>query len=244
MYAETRIPLTAWWIAGLAAVGLHVLLLQAWLPATLFPHGEPAGGRGAVSRLRIELGGARVLPAATAPAPAQRPAVSLPAPTPVAERVPSEAPRLEKRLSSLPNVAAAPPASGTGVAAETRESLANARVQASGTAGREEFETLGRGSGTFRNDYFEALHARVISARDYPRRARLDGVEGTVVLGIQIDRNGQIQSSQVRESSGSRALDRHAARIAKRAAPFGPVPSHFQEADLRFELPVQFSLTD
>ena len=98
--------------------------------------------------------------------------------------------------------------------------------------------------GASRSDYFSALHARVQGALDYPRRARLDGAQGTVVLHLRIDRDGRIQSSQVVESSGSRALDRHAGRIAKRAAPFGRVPVHFEDDDLAFELPVEFTLTD
>ena len=44
--------------------------------------------------------------------------------------------------------------------------------------------------------------------------------------------------------SVTRVLDRHAARIARRAAPFGRVPVHFEDDDLAFELPVEFRLSD
>lgn len=238
MYVEARIPLTAWWVAGFVAVGLHVLLLQAWIPGALPPHGGPPGGTSTLSRLQIELGTTRALPATLEPVRAKSPTASLPVATQVAKPVPSESSLRERRLSPLPDVAAAPPTS------TTRGPQVDAGAQGAGVPGDGAFETTRPGSGTGPSDYFGALYARVLSARDYPRRARLDGVEGTVVLGIEIDRNGQIQSSRVRESSGSRVLDRHAARIAKRAAPFGPVPPHFQETDLAFELPIQFSLTD
>jgi len=240
VHAEARIPPTAWWVAGLAAIGLHVLLLQAWVPASRSSHGEAADGTTALSRLRFELGAVAAAPAVLP----ETPATSPPPPAVVAKQVPAEAPRRETRLSALPSVAAAPPAAKNREPAEAGESLASSGVQASRPAGGQEVTSLDPGSGAEPNPYFEALYARVLRARDYPRRARLDGVEGTVVLGIEIDRQGRIQSSRVRESSGSRSLDRHAARIAKRAAPFGPVPPHFQEADLTFELPVQFTLTD
>ncbi len=93
-------------------------------------------------------------------------------------------------------------------------------------------------------DYFDALFARVFAALDYPRRARLDKIEGTVVLSIRIDREGRIERAEVAESSGSPLLDRHAMRIARRAAPFGAVPDFLADTDLIFELPVEFALTN
>jgi protein TonB len=95
-----------------------------------------------------------------------------------------------------------------------------------------------------RRDYFDGLYARVVDALDYPRRARLEQIEGTVLLEMRIDRRGRLTHCAVAESSGSTLLDRHAVRIARRAAPFDAVPSTFSEADLSFELPLEFSLRD
>jgi protein TonB len=100
------------------------------------------------------------------------------------------------------------------------------------------------GDGRGATDYFDALFTQVLGVLDYPRRARLEEVEGTVVLDLRIDREGRIDEMRVLESSGSSLLDRHALRIAQRAAPFGPVPATVDERELRFELPLEFTLTD
>lgn len=128
----------------------------------------------------------------------------------------------------MPHVAAGPTASTSGERRGT-ESGSSARARLRGVE---------------RSDYFSALHAAVQRVLDYPRRARLDGVEGTVVLLLRIDREGAITKSQVAESSGSRVLDRHALKIARRAAPFGPVPAQLEDEDLVFEIPVDFVLSE
>ena len=141
---------------------------------------------------------------------------------------PAAAPRIETESQPLPDVAAraVPAAAGDPRGADPQN------------GGETE------PAGEFRSDYFSDLHARVVAVLDYPPRAKNERVEGTVVVRVRIDRDGRIQSSQVAESSGSRVLDRHALRVTKRAAPFGPVPAHFEADDLAFELPVEFALRD
>ena len=237
MYADDRIAPAHWLVAGLAAMGLHALLLLALTSSDLVRIGEPQGRAATASRLRIALGTAAAKPASR-PAPAPPPiAKARPKASPRhssgAERPPPAPPRIETANPSRADVAAGPMAAGP-IAARVGDTL--------GAEPRSEIETSPHGA--IRSEYFSALHARVQGALDYPRRARLDGVEGTVVLHLRIDRDGRIQGSHVVESSGSRVLDRHAVRIAKRAAPFGRVPTHFEVADLAFELPVEFALSD
>jgi protein TonB len=93
-------------------------------------------------------------------------------------------------------------------------------------------------------NYFDALFLKIVDALDYPRRARLEEIEGTVVLDLRIDRSGRLAHGAIALSSGSRLLDRHALRIARRAAPFGPVPEALEDSELSFELPVEFQLED
>jgi len=243
VYAEERIPLRAWLVAGLAAAGLHALLLLAFASSEVARSGDRDGSASQVSRLRIALGSPPTPPAPPAPAtpvpPVSRKAAPKSLPLPPASRQPAPVPtpRVETQSPPFPNVAAGPMAAGapgavrTAVAGQAREAKARAGLQAAL-------------QGTARVDYFSALHARVVAVLEYPRRARLADIQGTVVLQIRIDREGDIRNSWVGESSGSRALDRQALRIAKRAAPFGPVPVHFRDADLAFELPVEFALSD
>ncbi len=232
MYAEDRISPAHWLVAGLAAIGLHALLLLALTSSNLARIGEPHERPSTASRLRIALGTAGAEPTSPLTPPPQRVAKAHPKapPRPSAARArPPAAPsRVETESQAVADVAAGP---ATAAGDDPRGAALQSGVEASPL-------------GTSRSDYFSALHARVQRALDYPRRARLDSIQGTVVLRIRIDRDGRIQSSQVTESSGSRVLDRHAVRIAKRAAPFGPVPVHFEDDDLAFELPVEFALTD
>ncbi len=114
-----------------------------------------------------------------------------------------------------------------------------------GAAGSGASDAVGTGAGgAARDDYFDALFARVVSTLEYPRRARLEGIEGTVVLRLRLDRDGRIDGMEVAESSGSPLLDRQAMRIVRRAAPFGSPPPSLADASLSFELPLEFALTD
>ncbi len=92
------------------------------------------------------------------------------------------------------------------------------------------------------DDYFSALYERVDQLHEYPRRARRDQIEGTVLLAIRIDRQGRIASCEVRESSGSTLLDRQAERTIRRAAPFGEVPPSVSDASLDFDFPLEYRL--
>lgn len=73
----------------------------------------------------------------------------------------------------------------------------------------------------------------------YPSDARRKGEEGTVLMRISLLDNGDLKSYQVVRSSGSQALDRAAAEILKRSAPYP------QELAIRMnqaEVPLVFSL--
>jgi len=228
VYADSRIPLADWLVAGLVAIGLHAFLLLALTSSDLARIGEPQAKASSASRLRVALGTPAAEPAPPPAVVARARPAAPPRPSSTRDPAPAVAPRIETESQPLPDVAAA---AVTAVAGDPR----GADPQNGGQT---------EPAGEFRSDYFSDLHAQVVAARDYPRRARLDGVEGTVVLRVRIDRDGRIQSSEVAETSGSRVLDRHALRITKRAAPFGPVPADFEAADLAFELPVEFALRD
>lgn len=243
MTPDDRIALSDWLLAGIAAAGLHVILVFMLGASELAQIGEPRASADARSRLRIALGARAPVVDATPPSVPSARQAALPEPAPVITHAapatrPTPAPSPAARTAATPrdevpvlaevHVAATPTGGTAGApAADARPASAESRA-----------------FGEARSSYFDTLHARVRDALDYPRRARLDGVEGTVVLRVRIDREGRVEGSQVAESSGSRVLDRHAARIARRASPFGPVPAHFEKDDLEFELPLEFSLTD
>lgn len=65
----------------------------------------------------------------------------------------------------------------------------------------------------------ESLHRRMVELRHYPSNARLNGVEGKVVLRVEIRRDGNLESVSVLESSGHEVLDNAAMETVRRACP-------------------------
>ena len=74
--------------------------------------------------------------------------------------------------------------------------------------------------------YMSAWVARVerIGNLNYPDEARRQQVHGQLVLTVAINRDGNVKSIDVIQSSGRKLLDDAAIRIVRLAAPFAPIP--------------------
>jgi protein TonB len=268
--ADSRTNRLEWGGALLFAALLHAGLV-AGLPQDLH-YGSQAGSRdGSGARIRLTLGRAAA-PAESADAAGTATAAATPTLTLTPAPAPAPAPARKIAAEPIPPaetaaVSTAPEQIARVAAASDLQSLDGGSSEASSTAGfggetsagTEAGEQAGeqasgpesargssdaRGFGPHAADYFDAVVAQMAASLDYPRRAQLESIEGRVLLDVRIDREGELEHCAVVESSGSRLLDRHALRVAKRAAPFGPVPASFEDADLSFELPVDFSLRD
>jgi protein TonB len=75
--------------------------------------------------------------------------------------------------------------------------------------------------------------------RFYPSDARRKGEEGTVLMRISFSNTGHLENYQLIKSSGSNTLDRAAAEILKRSAPY---PEELVAAFSHAEVPLVFSL--
>ena len=75
----------------------------------------------------------------------------------------------------------------------------------------------------------------------YPPRAYQQGVEGTVILIVDVDANGNVTNVSVEKSSRNRDLDR-AAMDAARKWRFNPSIKNGQKAAGRVRVPVDFKL--
>ena len=89
--------------------------------------------------------------------------------------------------------------------------------------------------------YRQAIFAQLLSARRYPRREALRGVEGSGRVLFHIDRNERLISVSLTQSTGSSALDEAALALVRRAAPFPPIPANLPD-ELELGLPVDFLL--
>jgi periplasmic protein TonB len=75
----------------------------------------------------------------------------------------------------------------------------------------------------------------------YPAMLRQRGIEGQVLLRVQVDENGHASAVQVRQGSGWRLLD-EAARLVAMACPFVPARRGDQNLASWVEYPVRFAL--
>lgn len=76
----------------------------------------------------------------------------------------------------------------------------------------------------------------------YPPEENRRGIQGTVILVITVDANGNATDVQVEQSSGNRNLDRAAVAAAKRWR-FNAASSGGQKTGGRVRVPVEFKLS-
>ncbi|GIX21961.1 MAG: cell envelope biogenesis protein TonB [Gammaproteobacteria bacterium] len=86
--------------------------------------------------------------------------------------------------------------------------------------------------------YMQAWVERVerIGNLNYPEEARRRGLEGTLILEVELDRDGSIVEVNLLQSSGSPVLDEAARRIVHLAAPYPPFPEALREVTDRLEI--------
>lgn len=86
-----------------------------------------------------------------------------------------------------------------------------------------------------------ACSARSVSSL-YPAMLRQRGIEGEVVLRVQVDERGRASEVQIQHGSGWRLLD-EAARLVAQACPFVPARRGEQTLASWVEYPVRFALS-
>ncbi|MGH7466671.1 MAG: energy transducer TonB [Longimicrobiales bacterium] len=79
--------------------------------------------------------------------------------------------------------------------------------------------------------------------RMYPSMLMQAGIGGTAVIWLRLDVDGRVMDTQVKQSSGHRALDQAAQEVGKRAR-FSPAYNRDQKVRVWVELPVVFSTRD
>ncbi len=73
-------------------------------------------------------------------------------------------------------------------------------------------------------DYFVVLACRIEERMAYPEKAIRDRTGGRLLVEFSLDKNGRVESTQVREPSGHSALDDASLLAIRLAAPFPPIP--------------------
>tara|TARA_R110000787_G_scaffold69621_3_gene154854 strand:- start:470 stop:1312 length:843 start_codon:yes stop_codon:yes gene_type:complete len=108
-------------------------------------------------------------------------------------------------------------------------------------AGPAHRDSAGSGIG-FHPDYMATLTAWLEEHKRYPRRARLRGQQGTVLLSFEIARNGALLSYRIARSSGHLLLDDSVRSLIERASPLPPPPDSSGKDRSRFSIPIVFRI--
>lgn len=90
--------------------------------------------------------------------------------------------------------------------------------------------------------YLRSILRHANSKAVYPERALRHRLEGTVMVAITLDEEGQVLNAETVQSSGSALLDQSAVRAARQAAPYPAPPAVLSADALEFDLPFRFAL--
>jgi protein TonB len=90
--------------------------------------------------------------------------------------------------------------------------------------------------------FFRRFHDQIERVWNYPTEAAEKGIEGTLQLLIIVDREGKLLDVDLPQSSGSNILDYEAIQAVYRAAPFGPLTSHYPHATLKIRANFRYTL--
>jgi protein TonB len=92
--------------------------------------------------------------------------------------------------------------------------------------------------------FFKRFSNRIEAAWNYPVEAARRSEQGTLLLKITVTRQGQLLDVDLLDSSGSDALDYEAIQAVYRAAPFGPVTSHWPHEQMKIYAHFQYTLSN
>ena len=76
------------------------------------------------------------------------------------------------------------------------------------------------------------FRSQITSKWIYPYEASSKGIEGELVIDFSIAKSGEVQSIELRKSSGVAILDEYAMRAVRLASPFPPVPDAISKGGL------------
>ncbi|WP_431859909.1 energy transducer TonB [Azospirillum sp.] len=91
-------------------------------------------------------------------------------------------------------------------------------------------------------DYAAAVSSRLERFKTYPRQARLQRQEGTVLVRFRVNAEGGVVSCTIAGGSGYAQLDEEACALVHRAVPLPLPPGTGEQGSLELTVPVRFFL--
>lgn len=179
-----------------------------------------------------------VIQAKPEPKPEPKPEVK-PEPRPKPQPKPQPVKEPVQADNREPQDKAAEPAS---TAATTNARAESAQAQQKASTGRADARRSGGGNPGVRQNYFSRLAAHLARYKRYPMASRRRGEEGVAKVAFELNRSGQVLSSSIAVSSGSRRLDAAVLEMLKRAQPLPAFPPEMAQQTLSVTLPVEFAI--
>lgn len=90
--------------------------------------------------------------------------------------------------------------------------------------------------------YYDSLNALMRRAREYPRAARRQGLEGVVLVELVVDSAGRLVSAKVARSSGHEVLDAAALADVRRLEQLPEPPRALNRRSLKLHIPFEYRL--
>jgi protein TonB len=174
------------------------------------------------------------------PEPKKQPEPSPKEPAPKPDPMPEPEPEPEPESVPVPAKKASKPVVKTSTK-PAEKAVADLSEKAA-TPARLTKKQLRAGASPQTDSYLAKLVRHLSAYRDYPRRARRLGLEGTPIVVFEFDRAGRLLNYHLLQGSSHRILDDAALNMLKQASPFPPVPDDMTSETFRFQLPVAFQL--
>lgn len=175
------------------------------------------------------------------PRPARKPMLPQPVQREQVEREGRQVAPTQRAQASVPAAvkSTAPPGEQA-----TMLTAASAVAASEGKSGMQPTSDTDSAGGTpgATSSYAAQLQAWLEKHKEYPRRAELRRQQGTALLYLILDRDGQVLEHRIKETSGHRLLDREVLAMIERAQPLPRMPDEVPNASLELVVPVEFFL--
>ncbi|MEM1111914.1 MAG: energy transducer TonB [Pseudomonadota bacterium] len=163
---------------------------------------------------------------------------------PTVEPEPTPEPVQEVQLEALKQITSVP--EPVALPAPTPQATLAGNAGKSGTT---TFDDKGSGDNTTggglagdTENYAATLLAWLGQHKEYPRRARVRKQQGTALLYIEINRQGEVLNYRIHQSSGYKMLDKETLAMLKRAQPLPAMPASITGETMELIAPVEFFL--
>ena len=95
---------------------------------------------------------------------------------------------------------------------------------------------------TLLNQYLQEVAAKIKAVKQYPRNARAEGWEGTVVIKLRILPSGKVETVEFAEKSPYESLNEAAFQTIQQAQPFPPFSRGLTLQSITVNIPIKFTL--